>query len=63
MFESKLWYSKTVNKNVKGAKMMGFIKTCDQYPHKFNFGHFFLSLRVISLSLVGDAKNLEESSA
>ena len=33
--EPKLWYSKTVNKNVEGAKMMEFIKTCDQYPHNF----------------------------
>ena len=24
MLESKLWYSKTVNENVKGVKMMGF---------------------------------------
>ena len=24
-------------------KMVRFIKTGDQYPHKFNFGHFFSS--------------------
>ena len=36
--------SKTETKNVKGAEMVGFIKTCDQYPHKFNVGHFFCSL-------------------
>ena len=29
MLESKLWYNKTENKNVKGAKKLGFIKTCD----------------------------------
>ena len=23
---------------------MELIKTCDQYPHKFNFGHFFSSI-------------------
>ena len=27
-------------KNVKGTEMMGFPKTCDKYPHKFNSGHF-----------------------
>ena len=46
---SKLWYSKTVNKNVKSAKMMEFIKTYDQYPHKFNFGHLFISLSNFSV--------------
>ena len=29
MLESKLWYNKTENKNVKGTKKLGFIKTCD----------------------------------
>ena len=42
--ESKLCQNK--KKNVKRAEMVGFIKTCDQYPHKFNFGHFFRSLVV-----------------
>ena len=64
MLESKLWYDKTVNKNVKGAKAMGFIKNCDQNSHKFNFGHFFSSLSVISLCLGGDdKKQLGESFA
>ena len=27
MLESKLWHSKTVTKNAKGAKMMGFVKS------------------------------------
>ena len=29
MLDSKLWYKNTENKNVKGAKKLGFIKTCD----------------------------------
>ena len=37
MVESKLWYNQTI------TKMVGFIKTCDQYPNKFNFNHFFNS--------------------
>ena len=41
MLEFKLWYNKTETKNVKVAKMVEFIKTCDQYPRKFNFGQFF----------------------
>ena len=41
MLESKLWLSKTETKNVKAVEMVGFIKTCDQSPHRFNFGHFF----------------------
>ena len=52
MVEYKLWSNKTVNKNMKSAKMMG-------YPHKCNFGHFFSSLRVISLCLRGDDKTLD----
>ena len=64
MLESKLWYDKTVNKNVKGAKTMGFIKNCDQNSHKFSFGHFFSSLSVISLCMGGDdKKQLGESFA
>ena len=37
MLETKLWHNKTEIKNVKVAKMMEFIKTCDQYPCRFNF--------------------------
>ena len=43
MLESKLLYNKTETKNVKVAKIVEFIKTCNQYPCKFNFGHFFRS--------------------
>ena len=32
ILESKLWYNRT--------EMVEFIKTCDQYPCKFNFSHF-----------------------
>ena len=32
-----------------------------KYPHKFSFGHFFSSLRVTSLCLSGDDKNLRVS--
>ena len=35
MLETKLWHNKTEIKNVKVAKMMEFIKTCDQYPCYF----------------------------
>ena len=35
--------NRIVTKNVKGVNMVGFIKTFDQYPHQFNFGHFFSS--------------------
>ena len=27
-----------VTKNVKGEKMVGFVKTSDHYHYKFNFG-------------------------
>ena len=37
MLESKLCYSITV------TKMVGFIKTCNKYPRRFNFGDFFSS--------------------
>ena len=40
MLESKLSHNKTETKNIKVAKMMEIIKTCDQYPYKFNFGYF-----------------------
>lgn len=33
--------------NVERAKMMGFIKTCDQYRNKFNFDHFFSSVKIL----------------
>ena len=29
------------NPNVKGEKMVVFVKTFDYYQHKFKFGHFF----------------------
>ena len=31
MLESKLWHNKTETKNVKFAKMVKFIKTCEQH--------------------------------
>ena len=40
MVESNLWYIKTANKKVKEAKMIGFIKTCDQCPHKLSLATF-----------------------
>ena len=46
MLETKLWHNKIDTKNVKVAKMMEFIKTCDQYPHRFNFDNFFNSITV-----------------
>ena len=39
----KLWHKKT-NQKCKGCKKGEFIKTCDQYPCKFIFGHFFSSV-------------------
>ena len=36
MLQLKLFHSKTATKYVKGAKMAEFIKTCDQYAHKFS---------------------------
>ena len=44
MLETKLWHNKTEIKNVKVAKMMEFIKTCDQYPRRFNFCNLFNSI-------------------
>ena len=44
MLEAKLWHNKTETKNVKAANMVEFIKTCDQYPRRFHFGHFFSSI-------------------
>ena len=41
--------SRQIEKNdVKGTKMVGFTKTWDQHPYKFNFGHFFSSIIVSS---------------
>ena len=31
MLEAKLWHNKTETKNVNVAKMVKFVKTCDQY--------------------------------
>ena len=39
----------TETKNVKVAKMVESIKTCDQYPCKFDFGDFF-SFIILPLS-------------
>ena len=36
--------TETNNVNVKVARMVEFIKTCDQYPRRFNFGNFFNSI-------------------
>ena len=44
MLESKLWHSKTETKNVNVAKMVEFIKTCDEFPRRFNFGNLFNSI-------------------
>ena len=30
-----------LTKNMKGEKMVGFVKTYNHYHHKFNFGQFF----------------------
>ena len=40
MLEAKLWHIKTEIKNVKVAKMVKFVKTCEQYPH-VKFCQFF----------------------
>ena len=37
MLEVKLWHNKTETKNVKIAKTVEFIKTCDHYLRRFNF--------------------------
>ena len=44
MVEAKLWHNKTETNNVKIAKMVEFIKTCNQYPYRFNSGNFFNSI-------------------
>ena len=65
MYQSKLWQNKTETRNVKVAKMVEFIKTCDQYSPRFiwlffplhcysgEMGNFLLS--------GGNDKNLGES--
>ena len=55
MLESKLWHNKTETKNVKVAKMVEFIETCDQYPRKFNFGHFFSSIILPHFEKMGNS--------
>ena len=47
MPEAKLWHHKIETKNLK--QMVEFIKTCDQYLCKFNFGHIY-SYIVLPLS-------------
>ena len=37
MLEVKLWHNKTETKNVKIAKTVEFIKTCDHYLRRFIF--------------------------
>ena len=49
MLESKLWHNKTEIKNVKVAKMVEFIKTCD--PCRFYFCHFFCPIRLLPFLL------------
>ena len=41
LYSASLNLTKTVTKNVKGEKMVGFVNTCDFYHHKLKFGHFF----------------------
>ena len=50
MLEFNLWHNKTETKNVKVAKVVEFIKTCNQYPRRFTFGHFF-SFVILPLSV------------
>ena len=49
MLESKLWHNKTETKNVNVAKMVEFIKTCDEFLRRFNFGNLFNSIMLPSL--------------
>ena len=37
MLKAKLLHNKTETKNVNVVKMVKFIKTCGQYPRRFNF--------------------------
>ena len=50
MLESKLWHSETETKNVKGVKMVGFIKTCDQYLFFLLSHSFFLPFSEIDFT-------------
>ena len=61
MLVTKLWHSKTETKNVKVAKMVELIKTCDQYPpRRFNFGNFFNSIILPHLS-AGEKIDLQKT--
>ena len=51
MLEAKSWHNKTETNNVKVVKAVEFIKTCDQYPRRFNFGNFFNSITLPSFCL------------
>ena len=53
MLKSRLWHNKTETKKcIKVVKMVEFIKTCNQYPHKFNFCRFFSSITLSPLCWV-----------
>ena len=41
MLESQTRKKQNSNQNVKVKKMVVFVKTFDNYNHKFNFGNFF----------------------
>ena len=43
MLKYKFWHNKKEIKNVKGVKMVEFLRACDQYLYEFNSGHFFNS--------------------
>ena len=45
---SKLWRNKTEIRNVKSAQIVEFIKTYDQYPHKFNLVIFSCMILLLS---------------
>ena len=52
MLEFKLWHNKTETKYVNVAKMVKFIKTCDQYPRKakVNSTRYFLQQNISTCS-------------
>ena len=54
------WRHKTETKNVKVAKMVEFIKTCEQYPRRFNFVHFFNSI-ILPPFLLGKNRSSENA--
>ena len=60
MSEAKLWHNKAEAECVKVAKMVEFIKTCDQYPRRFNFGNFFNSITPPSF-LLGENRSSENA--